>query len=295
MMTCAILGADGTSCVGSIRDPVNSINSAAYRWNQDPSRAICQPNARGVSNLARYYPNGMGALSAGSTFKVQWMARNHAVNNQNPRVVKVYMSPAITSGQTADFTSDQMMQNKICEGPFINCGKGAGVDTTGDQVPCTLSCTVPANTPQGTYTLWWQWDWTVNDGAIYATCADVTVSSSIVAPPNNPATSARTSNAASTVRTSAARTTAARTSAAIQNNAATSAEAEQDTVDQPEESKIAAGDCGDPAMCVTACGGQELVGQCTCNNGQFLIHCTSSSFAVVPLLAAILGVVMILL
>jgi len=219
---------------------------------------------------------------------------------KNPRVVKVYMSPAITSGQTADFTADQMMQNKICEGPFINCGKGAGVDTTGDSVPCTLSCTVPANTPQGTYTLWWQWDWTVNDGAIYATCADVTVSSSIVAPPNNPATSARTSNAASAAKTSAARTsagrtTAARTSAAIQNNPGTSAEAEQDTVDQPVESKIAAGDCGDPAMCVTACGGQELVGQCTCNNGQFLIHCTSSSFAVVPLLAVILGVVMILL
>jgi len=144
MMTCGILGSDGNSCVGPIRDSSNSIASAAYRWNQDPTKQICQPNARGVSNLAKYYPNGMGTLSAGSTFKVQWMARNHAVNNQNPRTVKVFMSPTpIASGQTADFTSSQMMQNQLCEGPFINCGKGAGVDTTGDNVPCTLSCTIP--------------------------------------------------------------------------------------------------------------------------------------------------------
>jgi hypothetical protein len=291
MMTCAVLGADGTSCVGPIRDSTNSINSAAYRWNQDPSGAICQPNARGVSNLAKYYPNGMGALSAGSTFKVQWPARNHAVNNQNPRVVKVYMSPVIASGQTADFTSSVMMQNKLCEGPFINCGKGAGVDTTGDSVPCTLSCTIPANTPQGTYTLWWQWDWTVNDGAIYATCADVTVSSSIVAPPPNnlPATSVRTSNA---VRTSAA----ARTSAAkAPNNAQTSAEAEQDTAVQPQETNVDAAECGGPDTCVAACGGAELVRQCTCENGQFLVHCTSSSYMMVPLLAVILSAVMFLL
>jgi hypothetical protein len=288
MMTCAVLGADGTSCVAPIRDSANSIASAAYRWNQDPSGAICQPNARGVSNLAKYYPNGMGALSAGSTFKVQWPARNHAVNNQNPRVVKVFMSPPIASVQTADFSSSVMTQNKLCEGPFINCGKGAGVDTTGDQVPCTLSCTIPANTPQGTYTLWWQWDWTVNDGSIYATCADVTVSSSIVAPPNSPATSAaRTSNAVSNVRTSAART-----SNQQQNKPATSAQAEQDTADQPAETNIAAGDCGDPAMCVTACGGEELVGKCACDNGQFLIHCTSSSYLVAPLLSVIVSVVM---
>jgi hypothetical protein len=45
----------------------------------------------------------MGTLSAGSTFKVQWMARNHAVNNQNPRNVKVFMSPPIASGQTMIF------------------------------------------------------------------------------------------------------------------------------------------------------------------------------------------------
>jgi len=229
----------------------------------------------------------MGTLSAGSTFKVQWMARNHAVTNQNPRVVKVYMSPAIASGQTADYTSAVMMQNKICEGPFINCGKGAGVDTTGDQVACTLSCTVPSNTPRGTYTLWWQWDWTVNDGAIYATCADVTVSSTVVAPPNSPATSAA-------VRTSAAITPSpARTSAAItqatNNAAATSEEV------QPIGTQVAAGACGDPAMCISACGGSDLVSQCTCDSGQFLIHCTSSSYLVAPLLSLLISVMSLFL
>jgi hypothetical protein len=288
MMTCGILGSDGNSCVGPIRDSSNSIASAAYRWNQDPTKQICQPNARGVSNLAKYYPNGMGTLSAGSTFKVQWMARNHAVNNQNPRTVKVFMSPTpIASGQTADFTSSQMMQNQLCEGPFINCGKGAGVDTTGDNVPCTLSCTIPSNTPKGTYTLWWYWDWTVNDGSIYATCADVQVSSDIVAPPppqvpNSPATSA--------VKTSASvRTAAVKTSSAIKQTS----EANNESA-QPAGSD-SVGDCGESSTCIAACGGAANVESCKCENGQFLIHCTSSSHLVAPLLSVLICVIMSLL
>jgi hypothetical protein len=289
MMTCGILGSDGNSCVGPIRDSSNSIASAAYRWNQDPTKQICQPNARGVSNLAKYYPNGMGTLSAGSTFKVQWMARNHAVNNQNPRTVKVFMSPTpIASGQTADFTSSQMMQNQLCEGPFINCGKGAGVDTTGDNVPCTLSCTIPSNTPKGTYTLWWYWDWTVNDGSIYATCADVQVSSDIVAPPppqvpNSPATSA--------VKTSASvRTAAVKTSSAIKQTS----EANNESA-QPAGSVDSVGDCGESSTCIAACGGAANVESCKCENGQFLIHCTSSSHLVAPLLSVLICVIMSLL
>jgi hypothetical protein len=289
MMTCGILGSDGNSCVGPIRDSSNSIASAAYRWNQDPTKQICQPNARGVSNLAKYYPNGMGTLSAGSTFKVQWMARNHAVNNQNPRTVKVFMSPTpIASGQTADFTSSQMMQNQLCEGPFINCGKGAGVDTTGDNVPCTLSCTIPSNTPKGTYTLWWYWDWTVNDGSIYATCADVQVSSDIVTPPppqvpNSPATSA--------VKTSASvRTAAVKTSSAIKQTS----EANNESA-QPAGSVDSVGDCGESSTCIAACGGAANVESCKCENGQFLIQCTSSSHLVAPLLSVLICVIMSLL
>jgi len=240
--------------------------------------------------LAKYYPNGMGTLSAGSTFKVQWMARNHAVNNQNPRTVKVFMSPTpIASGQTADFTSSQMMQNQLCEGPFINCGKGAGVDTTGDNVPCTLSCTIPSNTPKGTYTLWWYWDWTVNDGSIYATCADVQVSSDIVAPPppqvpNSPATSAVKTSAS--VKTSAA----VRTSSAIKQTS----EANNESA-QPAGSVDSVGDCGESSTCIAACGGAANVESCKCENGQFLIQCTSSSHLVAPLLSVLICVIMSLL
>ena len=35
---------------------------------------------------------------------------------------------------------------------------------------------MPANTPPGRYTLQWFWDWRQNDGNVYVTCADVTVS-----------------------------------------------------------------------------------------------------------------------
>jgi len=175
MMTCS--SKNGNQCVGGVRNSALSLVTTNYRF--DGSNP-CQPEARGVGNLASKYspqcPNcgPMGTVQAGTKFTVEWKARNHAVAVQNPGVVKVFMAGPIQNGQTNDFTVSQFMSNKICEGPFINCGKGANVDTTGDDVSCTLDCQMP-NVGAGTYSIWWYWDWTINDGNIYATCSDIAV------------------------------------------------------------------------------------------------------------------------
>lgn len=53
----------------------------------------------------------------------------------------------------------------------MNCPSG-----NGDMVPCYLTCTMPTDISSGNYTMMWYWDWTVNDGNIYSTCADIVVS-----------------------------------------------------------------------------------------------------------------------
>ena len=79
------------------------------------------------------------------------------------------MSPKITG--TSDPSGATFKQQKICEGSYISCPDG-----NGDANQCYLQCTVP-NVEAGDYTVWWYWDWSVNDGNIYTTCADVTISS----------------------------------------------------------------------------------------------------------------------
>jgi len=144
------------------------LQSAAFRW--DNAAEVCQaPLTNPVS--AAYSGTPMGKITAGSTWTIEWPARNHAVANQNPGNVVLYMSPKIANGQAADASAATFKQVKLCEGPFSNCDGG-----NGDLNPCHLQCTMPKNTADGTYTLWWVWDWTVNDGNIYATCADVQVS-----------------------------------------------------------------------------------------------------------------------
>ena len=77
------------------------------------------------------------------------------------------MSPKITGN--SDPSGSTFKEKKICEGPYINCPNG-----NGDSNQCYLECNVP-NVEDGDYTIWWYWDWTVNDGNIYTTCADVTI------------------------------------------------------------------------------------------------------------------------
>lgn len=190
MMQCANYDVAQGRCLVPIRNSGQSKISQSYRWNQNPSQACQNPYA---SPLSSWYgsgsscpswagcPDPMGTIAAGSTFNVMWYARNHAVANQGPGNVEVYLSPRITTN--ADPSGDVFKQNKVCEGSYMNCPGG-----NGDLAPCYLQCTLPANTPAGTYTLWWYWDWTSNDGNIYTTCSDFTVTSSSGSATTGPAT-----------------------------------------------------------------------------------------------------------
>jgi len=122
-------------------------------------------------------PDRMGTYTPGEQFTIMWYARNHAVSDQNPATVRLYLSTKESENQGSDVSQATMTSNLICQGPFMNCG-GVNQDTT----PCTLDCTMPSNTQAGIYTLWWKWDW--QNGAIYTTCADVVVTGS----GTNPAT-----------------------------------------------------------------------------------------------------------
>eukprot|EP01118_Nematostelium_gracile_P003963 TRINITY_DN1470_c0_g1_i1.p1 TRINITY_DN1470_c0_g1~~TRINITY_DN1470_c0_g1_i1.p1 ORF type:complete len:242 (-),score=54.27 TRINITY_DN1470_c0_g1_i1:53-724(-) len=173
MMTCAILDSKTNTCIGAIRSAQQSKQTASYPFDGNNA---CQQPGRGVANLDGKYPTGspMGTLESGQKFTVQWMARNHAVANQSPRVVRMHISPIHKAGQTEDYSWAEFQKNNFCTGPFTNCGKGPNVDTTGDEVPCTLECTVPT-LQAGNYTLHWYWDWRQNDGKEYMTCADFKV------------------------------------------------------------------------------------------------------------------------
>jgi len=122
-------------------------------------------------------PDQMGTYTPGEQFTIMWYARNHAVDNQSPGSVFLYMSPKEASNQGQDVSQAAMSANLICQGPFMNCG---GVNQ--DMTPCTLDCTMPTNTQAGIYTLWWKWDW--QNGAMYSTCADIVVTGS--SSPNPP-------------------------------------------------------------------------------------------------------------
>jgi hypothetical protein len=262
MMTCAVKS--GNQCLGAVRNSQASFTATTYRF--DGTNA-CQPEARGVSNLAsKYSPQcsscgAMGSVQSGSTFRVEWKARNHAVSNQNPGVVKVYMAGPIQNGQTDDFTPAVFRSNKICEGPFINCGNGANVDTLGDDVNCFLDCTVPSTTP-GTYSIWWNWDWTQNDGNIYTTCADIAISGAAL--PNQ--------------QSSQNQQTMQQTSQNQQTNQQTNQQSNLQTSQNQQSNQMntvsSGAGCGDLSSCITACGEGNVL-NCSCENAQLLIECGS--------------------
>jgi len=281
MMTCGVLNSNN-QCVGAIRNAGPSLQSTNYRFdNTNP----CQPEARGVSNLAGKYSasNPMGQLSSGQTFTVQWTARNHAVNNQNPRIIQMYLSPAIASSQTDDYSWPTFRQNMFCSGPYINCGNGANVDTQGDGTPCTLTCTLPSLS-NGIYTMLWHWNWTQNDGQNYMTCADFQIGGSSVTPTTQTSASISTSRTSGTTSAQSSTSRAASTAA---TSRASSASITQTSNTQPKQTRESSDesdttstngqqDCPDLIdRCNKLCG-EGLVRSCSCKNGEFSAECTSA-------------------
>jgi len=169
---------------------------------------ICQfPMSNPISD---YYSNGaacptwaecpdpMASYTPGETFSVMWFARNHAVENQSPGTVYLYVSPMESNTQGSDVSQSVMESNMICSGPFMNCG-GINQDTT----PCTLTCKMPTSLAKGTYTMWWKWVW--QGSAMYSTCADILITSGssgtpapTPTPPSTPSTTGKVISTPST-------------------------------------------------------------------------------------------------
>jgi len=185
-----------TSCNAGIRNEALELGTPIenYLYNREPNSPMCQSTARGVANLASYYsPTGtggkakMGNVEPGQQLTILWYARNHAQAKEQPRDVAVYMSPRpIAPGQTDDFTLEEMLTNKICQGPYVNCGAGlyGWVDPlaqVANNISCELKCWVPTTKPDGTpiaagvYTVLWRWDWPAPN-RVQHTCGDLTIS-----------------------------------------------------------------------------------------------------------------------
>jgi len=175
-MRCAKYDIATGKCYAPIRNQGVAYLQEAYSFYN--GAAICQSpmtnpisasygNGAGCPDYANC-PDQMGSFSAGETFTVMWFARNHAVADQSPATVFLYLSPKENANQNGDISQAAMEVGKICQGPYMNCN-----GQNGDTVPCTLTCTMPSNLASGTYTMWWKWIW--QGGAMYATCADINV------------------------------------------------------------------------------------------------------------------------
>jgi len=187
-MRCAKYNKATGTCSAPIRNQGQAFGQESYPFSN--GAAICQ--APMMNPISASYSNGpgcpswapcpdpMGTFAPGEQFTVMWLARNHAIDNQSPGLVTLFLSPPETVNQGADVSQAAMMANPICQGPYKNCG-GENSDLT----RCTLDCTMPTNTAAGIYTLWWKWDW--HDGSnMYTTCADIVVSGSSSSNPTPP-------------------------------------------------------------------------------------------------------------
>jgi len=178
-MRCAKYDMATGNCYAPIRNQASSFLQEAYSFYN--GAAICQspwtnPIASSYGNGAGCpdwapCPDAMGNFATGETFTVMWLARNHAVADQSPATVYLYLSPIENPNQSQDVPQSVMQSNLICSGPYMNCN-----GQNGNLVQCYLTCTMPRNIASGVYTLWWKWDW--QNGAMYTTCADINVSAS---------------------------------------------------------------------------------------------------------------------
>jgi len=185
-MRCAKYDLASGTCYAPIRNEGVAFEQEAYLYTN--GAPICQSawtnpisssyaNGAGCPDYAPC-PDQMGNFASGETFTIMWLARNHAVDDQNPATIFLYLSPLETANQGNDVTSDTMKKNLVCSGPFESCG-----GQNGNFVQCYLTCTMPKNLAVGIYTLWWKWDW---QGVMYTTCADINVKSGSVTPTPSP-------------------------------------------------------------------------------------------------------------
>lgn len=150
---------------GICQKPMTSPISASYSNGTGCGYASC--------------PDPMGTFKQGETFTIMWLARNHAVADQTPGNISLYVSPVESMNQGLDVSTAVFGLNKICEAPFMSCN-----GDNGNFVQCYTTCTMPANTVVGIHTLWWKWVWAETSSyRIYTTCADVYVTASSAATP----------------------------------------------------------------------------------------------------------------
>lgn len=177
--TMSCVSKEGATCAIEVR-------KNPYYFNVSPR---CCGNGAATDAVECPAPEAAkGKLAAGSTFTVEWPARNHATPSQDPdggisKGVSMYLAPA-TATTLGDYcgstTIDENCPNKICSGSFgpSTCG-----GQNGDMVPCNLPCTIPANKPPGKYNILWLWDWRHNDGSMYSACGDIEVTAGAVVTP----------------------------------------------------------------------------------------------------------------
>ena len=84
-------------------------------------------------------------IAPGEDFTVAWAPFNHAVRNQNPRVVKLYMSPELST-LTDDPSQATFNSKSLGEQPFIGSDPGCAGGT--GSATCTGKFTMPAGTPR---------------------------------------------------------------------------------------------------------------------------------------------------
>eukprot|EP01119_Soliformovum_irregulare_P011747 TRINITY_DN2976_c0_g1_i1.p1 TRINITY_DN2976_c0_g1~~TRINITY_DN2976_c0_g1_i1.p1 ORF type:complete len:299 (+),score=43.52 TRINITY_DN2976_c0_g1_i1:239-1135(+) len=257
-------------CLAGIRDETNSFNTQSSRLNQTYPQ-VCQTTPG--SPLSAKYPTGaspMGNFAPGATLTVMWYARNHATPDQNPRNIIMYLSPVGTDTK-ADPDYATFKQVSWCTNPFeSNCGP------TGDAVPCTASCSLPSSLTPGYYTALWQWDWTINDGFIYTTCADFQVS----ADGNTGQTG--TPNPATSTSQQQNPTSQQNPSTSQQQNPVTSTS--QQNPGTTEQQISGSGPASCVSQCVQLCG-SDGVAKCSCANG-FDVACNSPVGSSASLIAA---------
>jgi len=194
---------DMTTGGGVCQSPMSNPISASYS------------NGSGCPDYAPC-PDPMGTFAQGETFTIMWLARNHAVADQTPGNILLFLGPVTTQTQGTDFSAAVLGQQQICEAPFMSCN-----GSNGNFVQCWASCTMPVNAAVGIHTLWWEWIWTETSSFnVYTTCADIYVTASGSAAPTPVPQSSSHASVSTSSSTSGAKVPVTSTSSSSSSHAA---------------------------------------------------------------------------